>query len=122
MWIVFPKTLPSFACFVSRSLNCQCVPQVHFIFFVFLIDWFRGGASRSLLFGGGFPPYLSKPSSDAPGLLLGSEFRAPRFVFSSKLSVDLVCAFLADVFCMCRVLRPGAATDERRIDHVLSVV
>ena len=36
--IVFPKTLPSFACFVSRSLNCQSVPHVHFIFFVFLME------------------------------------------------------------------------------------
>ena len=35
MWIVFPKTLPSFACFVSRSLNCQSVPHVRFYFLRF---------------------------------------------------------------------------------------
>ena len=62
---------PSIALFVG-PLTATVFPQVPFEFFVFLRDWFRGRASRSLLFGGRFPPYLSEPSSDAPGLRLGS--------------------------------------------------
>ena len=53
-------------------LTATVFPQVPFVFFFFLQDWFLGGASRSLMFGGMFPPYLPESFSGTPGLRLGS--------------------------------------------------
>ena len=101
---------------LAYPLTATVFPQVPFVFFFF---------PHRLAPGRGVPlPHVWwDASSLVARVFLGSASAPARLIIlysslvmiviiSSKLSVDLVSAFLADVFCMWRVLRPGAATDE----------